>query len=84
MFKLSKVRTSGIIQESIVDGIGLRYVVFFQGCPHNCRGMRHFLRYCEGSHCTARLAYAGSSALYRRHFPMPAPIVRSPGNCGAC
>lgn len=41
MFKLSKVRTSGIIQESIVDGIGLRYVVFFQGCPHNCRGCQN-------------------------------------------
>lgn len=32
------VRLSGIARESVVDGPGLRTVVFFQGCPHHCRG----------------------------------------------
>lgn len=33
-----EIRISGTISESIVDGPGFRYVVFVQGCPHNCPG----------------------------------------------
>ena len=32
------VRIAGIVQNSIVDGIGLRMTVFFQGCNHKCKG----------------------------------------------
>ncbi len=32
------IRIAGVIEESIVDGWGIRYVVFTQGCPHNCPG----------------------------------------------
>ena len=34
----SPLRINGIIAESIVDGPGIRYVVFVQGCPHRCEG----------------------------------------------
>lgn len=32
------LRIAGTVQDSIVDGPGLRFSVFTQGCPHHCAG----------------------------------------------
>ena len=33
-----KIRIAGFEPESIVDGEGIRFVIFTQGCPHHCEG----------------------------------------------
>ena len=34
-------RIAGTVRHSSVDGPGVRYVVFFQGCPHHCAGCQN-------------------------------------------
>lgn len=33
-----KLKIAGIVDDSIVDGEGVRLTVFTQGCPHHCHG----------------------------------------------
>jgi anaerobic ribonucleoside-triphosphate reductase activating protein len=34
-----KIRLAAILPESLVNGTGIRRVLFAQGCPHNCEGV---------------------------------------------
>ncbi|MCL2070779.1 MAG: anaerobic ribonucleoside-triphosphate reductase activating protein [Oscillospiraceae bacterium] len=43
-----KIRVAGIVKNSIVDGPGIRYVVFAQGCRFKCKG-------CHNSHTHDKL-----------------------------
>ena len=36
-----KLRIAGLTKESVVDGPGIRFVVFVQGCPHRCPGCQN-------------------------------------------
>lgn len=39
--RAGKARIAGTVRHSSVDGPGVRYVVFFQGCPHHCKGCQN-------------------------------------------
>jgi len=32
------LRVNGVVEESVVDGPGIRFTIFTQGCPHHCEG----------------------------------------------
>ena len=38
MNRESVIRVAGIVSESVVDGPGIRFVIFTQGCEHSCKG----------------------------------------------
>lgn len=35
---MGNIKILNIVQDSIVDGVGLRATIFFAGCPHRCKG----------------------------------------------
>ncbi len=38
LLDITSLRIAGAVSESIVDGPGIRYTVFTQGCPFHCKG----------------------------------------------
>jgi anaerobic ribonucleoside-triphosphate reductase activating protein len=41
-FDPEPIKLAGIIEDSVVDGPGVRFVIFVQGCPHSCPGCHNF------------------------------------------
>ena len=48
------LKVADILAESVVDGLGIRTVVFFQGCP----------RHCQGCHNATLIPFEGGTEYY--------------------
>ena len=58
------IRIAGTVSESIVDGPGIRYTIFTQGCPHHC----------EGCHNPETHDFSGGRLAGGEPFCQPAPL----------
>ena len=38
---MAQLRVAGFAKNSVVDGPGIRYTIFTQGCYHNCEGCQN-------------------------------------------
>lgn len=50
-----KLRIAGYTEESVVDGPGIRFVIYAQGCPHRCTGCQYP---CLSLYCSDGLKHA--------------------------
>lgn len=57
------LRIAGTQRDSIVDGPGIRYVIFTQGCPHHCEGCHN-----PGTHDFAGGEEADTEAILKQIF----------------
>jgi len=73
-----KMRIAGIVKESVVDGPGLRAVVFFQGCPHRCPGCHNPETWDPNGGYTASVAEVWAAMRYSEN-PLLSGITLSGG-----
>ena len=90
--KRNEIRIAGTVDDSIVDGEGIRYTIFVQGCPRRCPGCHNPETQCfEGGRVTTVeeiLAEIGGNPLLAgvtfsggEPFMQPAPLVEIARAC---
>ena len=88
----NEIRIAGTVDDSIVDGEGIRYTIFVQGCPRRCPGCHNPETQCfEGGRVTTVeeiLAEIGGNPLLAgvtfsggEPFMQPAPLVEIARAC---
>ena len=89
---MSEIRIAGTVDDSIVDGEGLRYTIFVQGCPRRCPGCHNPETQCfeggrvvstdellaeiEANHLLTGVTFSGGEP-----FMQPVPLVEIARAC---
>ena len=70
------IRLAGLVPESYVDGPGIRFTIFVQGCPHNCKGCHN-----PETHDFAAGRLADTDRIYNKikQFPLVHGVTFSGG-----
>ncbi len=66
-FSDQAIRLASLVDESMVDGPGMRFVVFVQGCPHRCPGCHN-----PGTHLPIGGKLMEPAAILARYDQYPA------------
>ena len=70
-FENTTISLYGTVPDSIVDGPGLRYAVFVQGCSHHCPGCHNP----ESQPCAGGEVRAAPKRRWRPFWPIFAPTA---------
>lgn len=71
------IRLAGLVPESFVDGPGIRFAIFTQGCPHNCEGCHN-----PETHDFAAGRLADTDRIYKKikQYPLVKGVTFSGGD----
>lgn len=62
------MRVAGTLPCSLINGEGIRYVIFLQGCAHQCKGCQNPDTWDFNGGSDVNISYLANDILKRRHY----------------
>lgn len=72
------MKIAGIIDSSVVNGEGMRTVIFTTGCNHNCKGCHN--KELQDPHCGKEMCYRELTDIVKTNLPLIDGVTISGGD----